>query len=54
MAQGLARVFAILTLVVVAAMLATLIKNPDGTGKLINGLTGFWQASLNAALGKPS
>jgi hypothetical protein len=54
MAQTGARIFGILTLIVVATMLALLIKNPSGTGSLINGFTGFWRDSLNAALGKPS
>lgn len=52
--QGVARVFGILTLIVVAVILADLVSNPAGTGALINGLTSFWKASLNAALGKAS
>lgn len=52
--QTAGRIFGVLTLIVVAAMLAVLIANPNGTGTLINGITGFWTASLNAALGRPT
>lgn len=42
------KVFDLLTLVVLGAMLADLVTHPRGTSGLVNGLTSIWNSSMQA------
>lgn len=47
-----AKVASVAVLVIFGAMLADLLRNPKGTGILINGVGNLWGSSLNAVAGK--
>jgi hypothetical protein len=46
------RLVAIAMLVVVGAIIADLIFHPQGTGILVNGISGLWRNGLQAAAGQ--
>ena len=46
------RLVAVLMLIVVGAILADLVFHPQGTGVLVNGLSGLWRNGLQAASGQ--
>lgn len=46
------RLVAVLMLIVVGAILADLVFHPQGTGVLVNGLSGLWRNGLQAAAGQ--
>lgn len=43
---------AIATLVIIGAIIADLIFHPQGTGVLVNGISGLWRNGLQAAAGQ--
>lgn len=47
-------IIALLFIIVVGVMLANIIANPRGTKVVIDGVTKFWQTSVNGLLAKPS
>jgi hypothetical protein len=48
------RVFAVLTLIIIAVMVADLVANPKGTLAIAAAMQRLWSTSLNAELGRPS
>lgn len=48
------QVIGVATLIVVGAIIADLVIHPQGTGTLINGISGLWKSGLNATLGQTS
>jgi hypothetical protein len=48
------RVINLFVLAAIGVMIADLVANPTGTGKIIDGLTNLWKVSVNGMLGKAS
>lgn len=46
------KILGIATLVVFGAIIANLVLHPTGTGVIINGISGLWRSSLQAAGGQ--
>lgn len=46
------KIAGIAVLVVFAAIVANLVRNPKGTGVIVNGISGLWRSSLQAAGGQ--
>ena len=46
------RLVAVLMLIVVGAIVADLVLHPQGTGVILNGLSGLWRNGLQAAGGQ--
>lgn len=49
----MSKILGIATLVIFGAIIANLIAHPQGTGTVINGISGLWRSSLQAAGGQP-
>ena len=48
----MSKILGIAVLVVFGAIIADLVLHPQGTGILINGISGLWKSSLQAAGGQ--
>lgn len=46
------RIAAIAMLVIIGAIAADFLLHPQGTGVLVNGLSGLWRSGLQAAAGQ--
>lgn len=46
------KIAGIATIVIFGAIIANLILHPQGTGVVINGISGLWRSSLQAAGGQ--
>lgn len=46
------RIAGIAFLIVVGVIIADLVLHPEGTGKLVNGITSLWRAGLQGAAGQ--
>jgi hypothetical protein len=46
------KVFGILVLIVIGAIIADFLLHPTGTGIVINGVSGIWRSGLQAAGGQ--
>lgn len=48
----MAKIIGIATLVVLGAIIADLVLHPQGTGVIVNGISGLWRSGLQAAGGQ--
>ena len=48
----MAKILGIATLIVFGAIIADLVIHPQGTGVIVNGISGLWRSGLQAAGGQ--